>query len=312
LIAHIGRPIACHLLATLHNPESQLSCNILNALRRQFAGQILPVIVHEHQVLREAASFGQPVVEYAPQSKACEDFVALADWLDDHAIRQSVQIEVFEQPVMPAPGVGAAPDVDVVIERAVCDADSAAPEPDLCQEHDGAIQGGGRAAELARRMHEIAVRNGPRVREPEHQVREVAVLEQAVVPRPPADASGAQPMLAPTEIEVKAAPTGSGAADGAAATTSFGVRQTAAGVVFAQPGLTATKIAIAGEFNYWSPTTHPLKLNDQSGIYEVTIELLPGRYQYRVVVDDEWVADPHNNEQQLNSYGEPNSVVIVT
>src|SRR6266850_1260142 len=37
MIAHIDRPIACHLLPTLHNPDSRLAGNILAALRRQFA-----------------------------------------------------------------------------------------------------------------------------------------------------------------------------------------------------------------------------------------------------------------------------------
>ncbi|MCI0363786.1 MAG: AAA family ATPase [Phycisphaerales bacterium] len=319
LIAHIGRPIACHLLATLHNPESQLSCNILNALRRQFAGQILPVIVHEHQVLREAASFGQPVVEYAPQSKACQDFEALADWLEDHAIRQTVQIEVFDQPATPARGAATEPDIDTVIERAVCESDSPVEEPRLCDEGDGPTRGGGRAAELARRMHEISGRSGPRLREPDApdaKFQEVAVLEQTVAEPPPAEPpppdSAAASTLVPTEVEVKAAAAAMPPQEGAEPTATFGVRQIAAGVLFAQPGETASKVAIAGEFNYWSPMTHPLKLNDESGIYELTIELPPGRYQYRIVVDDEWVADPYNSQQQLNSYGEPNSVVIVT
>jgi chromosome partitioning protein len=81
LIERIGRPIACHLLPTLYNADSALAVDILAALRRQFAGQVIPMVVNEDEVVREAASFGQPVIEYAPQSRAREDFEKLADWL---------------------------------------------------------------------------------------------------------------------------------------------------------------------------------------------------------------------------------------
>ena len=69
--------------------------NILAALRRQFAGQVIPLVVNEDEVVREAASFGQPVIEYAPQSQAREDFDRLADWLEDHAAEPAIQVEVM-------------------------------------------------------------------------------------------------------------------------------------------------------------------------------------------------------------------------
>lgn len=92
----------------------------------------------------------------------------------------------------------------------------------------------------------------------------------------------------------------------------LGVRQTSRGVLFVQPANTARSICIAGEFNQWSPSALPMRLNDELGVFEAIVELKPGRYQYRLVMDGDWVADPHNRNQQLNSYGEPNSVVIVS
>ena len=81
LIERIGRPIECSMLPTLHNPESRLSSRILEALGQHFPNHLLPLIIREHEPLREAASLGQPITEFAPGSEAERDFVALADWL---------------------------------------------------------------------------------------------------------------------------------------------------------------------------------------------------------------------------------------
>ncbi len=106
LIDRLGHPIACHLIATLYNAESTLATDILAALRRRFAGQIVPVVIREDDVLREAVSFGQPVIEYAPQSTAAKDFEQLADWLEDHPPKRGAEIEVFAgQPAGPRPAL---------------------------------------------------------------------------------------------------------------------------------------------------------------------------------------------------------------
>jgi chromosome partitioning protein len=105
VIRHIGRPIACHIVPTLHDPESELAQDILVALRRHFAGQIVPLVIREHAELREAVSMGQPVSEYAPESEAARDYDALADWLHEHEARPCVDIEIIRRDEPgPAPG----------------------------------------------------------------------------------------------------------------------------------------------------------------------------------------------------------------
>lgn len=84
LVERIDRAIAVHLLPTIHKDDSRIARDVLAALRRRFAGQILPLIIHEHEELREAASFGQPITEFAPRSKAHQDFERLAEWLEQH------------------------------------------------------------------------------------------------------------------------------------------------------------------------------------------------------------------------------------
>jgi len=43
-------------------------------------------VIREHESLREAAGFGQPITEYAPGSEACRDFIVLVDWLDANPV----------------------------------------------------------------------------------------------------------------------------------------------------------------------------------------------------------------------------------
>ena len=94
LVERIGRPIACHLVPTLYASDSALATSILKALERDFAGQVVPVVIRDDEAVREAASFGQPVIEYAPNSGSSEDFERLADWLDSRPPAPPVEIDV--------------------------------------------------------------------------------------------------------------------------------------------------------------------------------------------------------------------------
>lgn len=114
-VEHLGRPIACHILATLHDPQSKTAREVLAALHRQFAGQIVPVVIHEHESLREATTLGQAIVEYAPDSPAHHDFEQLAQWLEEHLVRPEMHIEILDRgrdyggrvPTTPVPGTRA-------------------------------------------------------------------------------------------------------------------------------------------------------------------------------------------------------------
>jgi len=79
--ARLGRGIALRLLAAMHREGAKVAQEVLAALSRRFPDLVVPVVVREHEVLREAASFGQPIPEFAPQSPAHEDFRQLAEWL---------------------------------------------------------------------------------------------------------------------------------------------------------------------------------------------------------------------------------------
>jgi chromosome partitioning protein len=74
------------LLATMFDPASVLARDLLDELRRRFPGRVIPLVIRYDASLREAASFGQPVGEYAPDSIGAKDYEALARWLIEQGL----------------------------------------------------------------------------------------------------------------------------------------------------------------------------------------------------------------------------------
>lgn len=74
--------------------------------------------------------------------------------------------------------------------------------------------------------------------------------------------------------------------------------------------LTAAKVCVAGTFNDWRPAaTHMVPVGGGRWLKELLLP--PGIYEYRIVVDDEWMADPLAAETVPNSFGGLNSVLKV-
>jgi 1,4-alpha-glucan branching enzyme len=69
-------------------------------------------------------------------------------------------------------------------------------------------------------------------------------------------------------------------------------------------------VQIAGDFNNWSAVSTPM-VSDHQGRWSAALPLKAGRYQYRLVVDGQWVTDPHNTYVETNQFGELNNVVEV-
>ena len=70
-------------------------------------------------------------------------------------------------------------------------------------------------------------------------------------------------------------------------------------------------VYVAGEFNGWDPTAKKMAYKARKGIYEAAINLKPGTYQYKFVIDGVWCADPENAEAVANDQGTFNSVITV-
>ena len=70
-------------------------------------------------------------------------------------------------------------------------------------------------------------------------------------------------------------------------------------------------VYVAGTFNNWDPTANPLKDNPDSGHCKATLHLHPGRYEYKFIVNGEWLSDPECAEWAPNGQGGMNSVLHV-
>lgn len=72
----------------------------------------------------------------------------------------------------------------------------------------------------------------------------------------------------------------------------------------------ATSVCIAGSFNDWRPSTTPM-LHMSHDRWVKELSLPPGRYEYRFVVDGEWICDPAATEKVPNPFGGCNAVLVV-
>ena len=72
----------------------------------------------------------------------------------------------------------------------------------------------------------------------------------------------------------------------------------------------APSVFLAGSFNQWNPSSHPLK-RDKRGTWKITLPLTPGRYEYRFVADGKWENDPFCEGCFMNEFGTMNCVMIV-
>jgi 1,4-alpha-glucan branching enzyme len=71
----------------------------------------------------------------------------------------------------------------------------------------------------------------------------------------------------------------------------------------------AASVVVAGSFNDWD--TNKTRLERDGDGWKAKISLAPGRYEYRFVVDGEWISDPNCKESVRNDYGSTNSVLVV-
>jgi 1,4-alpha-glucan branching enzyme len=70
----------------------------------------------------------------------------------------------------------------------------------------------------------------------------------------------------------------------------------------------AAKVAIAGDWNGWKPE---VMKKQKDGSFGTTIELTPGRHEYKFILDGNWVADPDVANVAPNAFGSVNSVAVV-
>jgi 1,4-alpha-glucan branching enzyme len=87
---------------------------------------------------------------------------------------------------------------------------------------------------------------------------------------------------------------------------------TPAGVRFVLMRSEATSVAVAGSFNQWSASSHPLVRAKAGGLWTIVVPLPPGEHAFMYVVDGkEWVSPPLALDYVDDGFGAKNGIVVV-
>lgn len=71
----------------------------------------------------------------------------------------------------------------------------------------------------------------------------------------------------------------------------------------------AENVIVAGSFNKWNE--HLFKLYKIDKGWELKVQMKPGEYEYRFIVDGQWMEDPSNPDKVRNEFNEYNSHINV-
>ena len=72
----------------------------------------------------------------------------------------------------------------------------------------------------------------------------------------------------------------------------------------------ANRVVLMGEFNGWNAKKHAMSRSDD-GVWEKSLLLYPGTYEYKFLVDGGWQNDPENPFNSPNCFGTRNNFIIV-
>jgi chromosome partitioning protein len=271
LARRAGHMVRFKVLATMYDVRTKLAREILSELKKHFDGQLLPMVINFNSKLKEAASFGQPITEYDAASRGTQDFERLATWL------------------MSNPPVAATSQIEEDFEEQ--------DAKDHQHVHNPAMS---RAAELVERARALSSRTSALSAQLANDPDIQAEGMHRTAPRPQPEADAALAKLHITAEKV-----------GKQIDKVCGVRPTTSGLLFVQPVAAARTLAIAADFNNWNPSLTPMTRDESLGVWQTIVQVPPGRYRYRLVIDGKWVQDPFNTTVETNPFGELNNVVEV-
>jgi diguanylate cyclase (GGDEF)-like protein len=75
-----------------------------------------------------------------------------------------------------------------------------------------------------------------------------------------------------------------------------------------EKGAEVRNCAVVGSFNGWDPQADPMA-PQEDGSFWAKVGLIPGTYEYKFVVNGQWVPDPSHNERISDGYWGHNSVL---
>lgn len=71
----------------------------------------------------------------------------------------------------------------------------------------------------------------------------------------------------------------------------------------------AKKVILAGSFNHWKE--HQIRMTPNDSGWEITLDLAQGIYEYKFIVDGDWMEDPANPLKIMNQHHTWNSILLV-
>jgi len=82
-------------------------------------------------------------------------------------------------------------------------------------------------------------------------------------------------------------------------------------VTFSFESSDAKEVILMGDFNDWNPKRHPMK-TDGNGVWNKTVIIPPGKYEYKFLIDGDWREDPRNDQTCPNCFGTQNNLLNLT
>ncbi len=321
----LDRAPSVWLLPTIHDEHNAIANDLLDEMHRRFKDRVIPVVIRRDSRLREAVSFGQTIVDYAPVSAGAEDYGRLATWIAQLRVSQAIpfadlatltSVLPFEesQELVPGPVFlsSATPLTPVAIHETPSDLGEIAPtEPVQASE----VKLVSRAEDVARRAQQF-LRRVATGRSREDRGTETTLTDSRSHGSPNTEKQPPIDRAPFSEIPVAALRLVEGddvrpQSISPGTQRLLGVRETNQGVLFVHPLSSGGQISIAAEFNSWNATSHVMKRNAALGVFELCLKLPPGRHHYRLVIDGKWSADPYNDHSEPNPFGDHNSILTV-
>ena len=81
-------------------------------------------------------------------------------------------------------------------------------------------------------------------------------------------------------------------------------------ITFSLKAPNAKEVFLVGDFNNWDVRTNSMKL-DKDGSWKISLIFLPGRYEFKFLVDGKWRVGSKKVQTVLNCFGTLNHVLIV-
>lgn len=285
----VGMRLNPRVLATMHDPSQPLARDLLDDLRDRFGTGLIPLVIRYDQTLKEAASFGQPIEAFRPESSGAEDYRSLCEWLIEHAAIDRPEPDSEETESTESSEVLQVTSSGSTTNLIAQSVDTQCIEtPKLTRVQEMVVRARNLNHEpAASSASATATAPAPLKRSmmPHRPVAIEVIDDRVITPAPQQPAHQVRHLL--------------------------GVRPVTGGALFVQPASLGEDIRIAGSFNAWNPALSKLTLNEDLGIYELFCKLPAGSYEYKLVVDGQWVLDEHNPTSIRNGIGSQNNIVRV-